>query len=99
MNIELTETKAYSFKVGDKLLDGFVIISEWNGFTELRRPNGDRVIVHGMASATKPGFADLMSDICGGLQGVGKAPLGVRIVTASPTILELIEASLAQASA
>lgn len=98
MIIELTETKAYSFKVGDKLLDGFVIVSEWNGFTELRRPNGERVIVHGMPSTTKPGFSDLMSDIFGGLPGMVKAPLGVRIVTASPTILELLEAQLAQAA-
>lgn len=98
MNIELTETKAYSFKVGDSVLDGFVIISEWNGFTELRRPNGDRVIVHGMASAAKPSFMGLMDDIFASRVGGEKAPLGVRIVTASPTIVELIEAHLAQSA-
>lgn len=92
MEIELTETKTYSFKLGDKTLANFAIVSEWNGFTELRHPGGDRMIVHGMASASSPGFMDLWGDIFGSRTGIEKAPLRVRIVTASPDIIEIFEA-------
>jgi len=89
MDIELTETKTYSFKLGDTLLHGFVIASEWNGMTELRR-QGEKLIVHGMPSARPNGFAFMFDEIFGGGARKPGDPFAARIVSASPDLLALI---------
>lgn len=98
MDIELTETKTYSFKLGDKLLDGFVIASEWNGMTELRRPGGDKVIVYGLTTTTACGFMEIFGDVFAARASKEKAPTAARIISASQGILDLIAAEQAPAA-
>lgn len=45
MNIEMTEQKCYSFKIGEKQIDGMRRVSEWNGMTELCGADGQKLIV------------------------------------------------------
>ena len=92
MDIELTETKSYSFKLGDKLLDGFTISSEWNGMTELRRPGRDKIIVYGLTATAACGFMDIFGDIFSARAGKTKEPSAARIISASQGILDLIAA-------
>jgi hypothetical protein len=79
MNIELTETKTYSFKVGDTLLEGFVVTSEWNGMTELRR-GADKFMVYGLVRGAQhamgAAFGEIFGDIFGGHRKSGE-PLQV----------------------
>lgn len=92
MNIEITETKTYSFKVGDTLVEGFVIASEWNGMTELRRGT-DKIIVYGLVSSKLDGlgaaFGDIFGDIFGTPRKTGE-PSGFQIISASPSIIALM---------
>lgn len=91
MNIEITETKTYSFKVGDTLLEGFVIASEWNGMTELQRGT-EKVIVYGLVSGKRDGlgaFGKMFGDIFGMPRKAGE-PSGFQIISASPSIIALM---------
>ena len=93
MNIDITETKTYSFKVGDTLLEGFVIASEWNGMTELRRGT-EKVIVYGLVSGKRDGFGafgEIFGDIFGSPRKAGEAQ-GFQIISASPSIIALMGA-------
>jgi hypothetical protein len=93
MEIEITETKSYSLNIGGKRLDGFIVASEWNGMTELRRADGAKVIVHGMVATTPDGFRDVFGDIFGGLVRKASDPLRIRVVSASPEIAALLSAA------
>ena len=94
MKIELTETKIYSFTLGGKVLDGFVVASRWNGLTELRRADGQRLILEmdagsdGLAGT----FADIFADVFSQNREVKKHSIAARVVSASPELLSLISA-------
>lgn len=45
MKIEMTEQKCYSFKIGEKQIDGMRRVSEWNGMTELCGADGQKLII------------------------------------------------------
>jgi hypothetical protein len=96
MDIQLTETKTYSFKLGDKLLDGFVIASEWNGMTELRGMGGEKIIVYGMVRGAANGvggaFGEIFGDIFAGARKPGE-PSSVQIISSTPGIAKLIAAA------
>lgn len=91
MDIELTETKTYSFKLGDKLLSGFTIASEWNGMTELRC-GMEKVVVYGLVAGASNGIAGAFGDIFGGARKSGE-PCRCRIISASSGIAKMIAAA------
>lgn len=87
MKIEMTEQKCYSFKIGEKQIDGMRSVSEWNGMTELCGADGQKLIVR---------FDESLSGRLSAL--LGCEPLhNAEIVCGSPELLALLKESAPEA--
>lgn len=81
MKIEMTEQQCYSFKIGEKQIDGLRRVSEWNGMTELCGADGQKLIVR---------FDDTLHGRFSKLLGC-ETLRNTEIVCGSPSLLALLQ--------
>lgn len=82
MNVELSEQKCYSPKVGDVTLKGLFVVSEWNGLTELRNSEGGMVVVSMVPGSP---LSAALNDVLG-----VKSTIDATVVACSPDMVGVL---------
>lgn len=88
MEIELRERKAFDVKIGETVLEEFVVKSEWEGFQKLKSKKHGEIIIVAPDGASK--FSTYFENIFGG------ATVGfthATVVRASSEIIALLKAA------